>query len=240
MTETLTTALERSAQSGDEKNIRDLMEANAVELAKKLPRGLEFEYFKQAVYSELRRTPKLYECDPVTGLAAVVYALQLGLSPGPLGHFYLVPFDKKVVPIIGYKGMIHLGYGSGLLKRIETGLVCEGDDFTFRKGSRPFLDHTPSGPMGEREWTHVYAVAELKGGGKPEFEVLFPEDVEKRRKRSAAADKPASPWNTDTAAMWRKSAVRALQPYLPQSPLLARYGDRDEAPIEALEELEDG
>jgi recombination protein RecT len=152
-----------------------------------------------------------------------------------LGHFYLVPFKGEAVFILGYRGMVELAYRSGKVRRISAMVAREGDHFEFRYGTRAVLDHTPNGPPAEREWLAVYAIAELTNGGKP-FTVLYPEDVEKRRARSASANLPSSPWQTDTEAMWCKSAVRALQRWLPQTPESARAVTQDESPVDATED----
>jgi recombination protein RecT len=187
-----------------------------------------------------RLNPAIYECDPYSVVGGMRQAAQLGLSFGPLGHVYLVPFKQKkggswATFILGYRGMVELAYRSGQVKRVEANVVREGDTFEFRMGSRAFLDFAPSGPPNDRDWTAVYALASLKSGGTP-FTVLYPEDVERRRKRSRAADSQYSPWQTDTEQMWEKSAVRDLQRFLPQTPTLALALEADEQPAEALDE----
>jgi recombination protein RecT len=215
----LSEALAVAAQPVEAVTVADLIERQKPAIAKLI--GDQAERFTRTVLTEMRRTPKLYECDPHSLLGAMMLSAQLGLEPGPLGHVYLVPFGREVSFIVGYKGMIDLAYRSGEVKDVAAAVVREGDAFTFREGTRPVLDHTPSGPAGDREWTHVYAVARLRSGGTP-FRVLYPEDVAKAKARSKAAKKPGSPWDTDTEAMWRKTAVRRLAPFLPVSPLLGR------------------
>jgi len=232
MTETLTTALERSAQPKEAKTILDLLDRQKPELEKLIGATIGVERFSRTVLTELRRTPKLYDCAPESLLGAMMLAAQLGLEPGPLGHVYLVPFKREVVFIVGYKGMVDLAYRSGLVKDVATGIVYEGDVFEWREGTRPFLDHTPSGPPAAREWTHAYAVARLKTGGTV-FRVIFPEDYDKARARSQNADSPYSPHQTDRPAMIRKTAVRRLAPMLPQSPPFARALASDEVIIDA-------
>lgn len=234
MTETLTSALERSVQPKAAKTVLDLIERQGPELEKLVGATIGVERFTRTVLTELRRTPKLYDCDPASLLAAMMLAAQLGLEPGPLGHVYLVPFKREVAFVVGYKGMIDLAYRSGLVKDCATGIVFAGDAFEWREGTRPFLDHTPVGPPAEREWTHAYAVARLKTGGTV-FRVIFPEDAEKAQARSAAGNNPAGPWTTDYHAMVRKTAVRRLAPMLPQSPLLARALQADDTPLEAAD-----
>jgi recombination protein RecT len=185
------------------------------------------EQFKTAAMTYLRMQPKLYECNPYSVVGGLRLGAQLGLSLGPLGHFYLVPFKGEAVFILGYRGMVELAYRSGRLRRIEASVVRAGDAFDFRHGTRSFLDYKPSGDPAERDRECVYAVAELTNGGKP-FTVLYPSDVEARMKRSASHKLPSSPWQTDPDAMWCKSAVRALQRWLPQTPESARAVAQDE------------
>jgi recombination protein RecT len=231
--------LEKASAPKGTQNVLALIDRNAPELDKLLGPSLSVEQFKTAALTYLRLNPKLYECEPMSVVGGLRLGAQLGLALGPLGHFYLVPFKGEATFILGYKGMIELAYRSGNVKRIEANVVREGDAFDFRLGSRAFLDFTPSGPPGEREWRAVYALAETKQGGKP-FTVLYPEQVERRKARSAAAQSSYSPWQTDTEAMWRKTAVRALQAFLPQTEQLAQAVEQDDAPVIDGELIEDG
>jgi recombination protein RecT len=227
--------LERQAQPNGQKNVLDLIDRNAPELDKLLGPSITVDAFKTAAMTYLRMQPKLYECNPYSVVGGLRLGAQLGLSLGPLGHFYLVPFKGEAVFILGYRGMVELAYRSNKVRRVSAAVVREGDGFEFRYGTRAVLDHTPAGAPGEREWLAVYAVAELTNGGKP-FTVLYPEDIEARRARSASAKLPSSPWNTDTEAMWCKSAVRALQRWLPQTPESARAMTQDSQTQPMLED----
>ncbi len=239
MTKTTDTAplkdeLERQAQPNGQKDVLDLIDRNAPELDKLLGPSLTVEQFKTAAMTYLRMQPKLYECNPYSVVGGLRLGAQLGLSLGPLGHFYLVPFKNEAVFILGYRGMIELAYRSGKVRRIQAAVVREGDAFAYRYGTRQFLDHTPSTESRESPWVAVYAVAELTNGGKP-FEVLDRGHVEARMKRSPSHKLPSSPWITDMEAMWCKSAVRQLQRWLPQTVESARAVEQDEtiaAPVE--------
>lgn len=230
MSDTLTTALERSAQPKEAQGVVDLIERQTAQIEKVLPG--QAERFKRVALTEIRRTPKLVECAPESLLGALMLCAQLGLEPGPLGHAYFVPFKREVVFIVGYKGIVKLAYDSQMVKDIDANVVHEGDAFDFHYGTSPRLVHTPSGPPGERPWTHAYAVARLTTRGQV-FNVIYPEDVEKAKERSANASNPASPWQTDYFAMVRKTAVRRLAPMLPQSPVFAQALGADDQPVEA-------
>jgi len=217
----LSQALEHVAATPADKTVRDLIERQAPEIQKALGDSIGVERFTRSVFTELRRTPKLYECDPASLLGAMMLSAQLGLEPGPLGHVYLVPFNKRVEFIVGYRGYIDLAFRSGKVKDVSAQIVREGDSFQYEHGTTPKLRHVPLGPAEDRKPEAVYAVARLTTGGAP-FVVLYPDDWARARKRSASGSKPHSPWTTDEDAMIRKTAVRRLAPWLPQSDAFAR------------------
>jgi recombination protein RecT len=243
MTETTDTAplraeLERVAAPENVRTVFDLIERQKPELAKALPESIGVERFSRTVLTEIRRTPKLLECSPESLLGAMMLAAQLGLEPGPLGHVYLVPFKRQVEFIVGYRGYIDLAYRSGQVKDVSAQLVHEGDEFSYRYGTKPDLTHYPEGPAGEREIEAAYAVARLRTGGTV-FVVTYVDDWERARKASAAGAKNLGPWVEHRPAMIRKTAVRRLEPMLPKSPLFSQAIERDEAPAPELVELAD-
>lgn len=215
-TKPLRAELERQAAPAQQKTIVDLIERNAAELEKLLGPALTVEQFKTAAMTYLRMQPKLYDCNPYSVVGGLRLGAQLGLNLGPLGHFYLVPHAGEAVFILGYRGMVELAYRSGKVRRVSAAVVRAGDTFEFRYGTRAQLDHTPTGPPADRDWLAVYAVAELTNGGKP-FVVMYPDEVEAIRKRSPLGRKNEGMWATDTEAAWRKTAVRQLQRWLPQT-----------------------
>lgn len=216
-TDTIKQELVQQERAREAEPLADLIALRRTDLERKIPTGtLTYSYAEAALWSELRRVPKLRECDPGSVLGAFAYGLQLGLVPGPLGHIYLVPFKNKgrmeATPIIGYKGYADLAFRSGKLRTLKAHVVREGDDFDYEEGTKEYLRFKPLRDRpdpDERAWTDVWALAHLTNGGKP-FVVLSPAEVEARRKRSASQSFRESPWNTDTETMWRKSAVREL------------------------------
>lgn len=219
--------LERVSATPEQQTIVDLIRSHSPVLQRALGRTLTVEQFETAAMTYLRANPRLWECDPMSIVGGLRLGAQLGLALGPLGHFYLVPFAGRATFVLGYRGMVELAYRSGKVRRVQAFVVRDGDYFEFRHGTRAQLDHTPDGPPAEREWTATYAVAETTTGGKP-FEVLYPDEVAAFRKRSPSQAHRDSPWNTDTEAMWRKTAVRRLQRWLPQTPDAAHALEVDE------------
>lgn len=226
MTE-LETALEQRADREQAPTVVDLLERMKPQLERM---SVDGERLTRIVLTELRRTPKLLECSPQSLIGAMMLAGQLGLEPGPLGHVYFVPFKGEVTFVLGYRGIIDLGYRSGLMKSIQAVTVREGDDFEYRQGTRPFLDHTSHGSPEGREPVAYYSVAQLKTGGSP-FVVLYPEDIERTKAKAQGSSHPSSPWNQHFDPMARKTAVRRLAPMLPQSPAFAEAVSFDGEPI---------
>jgi recombination protein RecT len=235
MTE-LSEALALSAQTPAQKTIHDLIQRQRPGIEAALGRAMDADRFTRTVLTELRRTPKLYECNPESLLGAMMLAAQLGLEPGPLGLVYLVPFKSAVEFIVGYRGYVELAFRSGLVKDVAAALVYEGEPFEYRKGTRPFLDHEPREPDDDALPIAAYAVARLKSGGAP-FEVIYERDWQRAKSRSAAGSKGSGPWITDTLAMIRKTAIRRLEPQLPKTAAFAHALEVDEAPIEPFEEV---
>jgi recombination protein RecT len=216
------------------KDLAQLMASPGVQAQLKvaLPRHMTAERMARIATTEMRKVPKLAQCDPMSFLGAVIQCAQLGLEPGnALGHAYILPFDKRgkvngqwqtigteAQVIIGYRGMIDLARRSGQIVSIEARAVYEGDTFECELGLESKLTHTPDWQNTNRTRPEtlrfVYAVAKLKDGG-IQFDVMSRAEVDGIRARSKAAD--SGPWVTDYAAMALKSVVRRLFKFLPVS-----------------------
>src|SRR5690606_11267902 len=120
---------------------------------------------------------------------------------------------KECQFVIGYKGMIDLARRSGNIESIYAQVVKENDEFEYQYGLEPDLKHKPA--MKDRGKTiGAYAVAKFKDGGY-QFEFMSVDEIEKRRKRSAAKD--SGPWVTDYDEMCMKTVIRHMFKYLPIS-----------------------
>lgn len=229
MSETLTTALEQAQERPKVGTVIDLLQRSKAEIARALPAGVDVERFERIVRTELRRTPRLLECDPHSLVGAVMWAAQLNLEPGPLGLVYLIPYKREVTFVIGYRGYVELAYRSGQVRDVTAELVYDGDSFTVRKGTSPKIEHTELGPAGDREVVAAYAVARLKTGGTV-FRVIYEDEWERARKASELGRQGKGPWADDRAAMIRKTALRRLEPWLPKSPQSGQALTVDEQP----------
>jgi recombination protein RecT len=219
-----------------ETQITTLIQRMGPEIARALPKHVTPDRMSRIVLTAVRTTPELAECTVPSFLGCVLSLAQLGLEPNtPLGHAYLIPRRnnrkggiKECTAIIGYKGMMELARRSGQVSSIQAHVVRQGDDFAWQLGSEPRIHHIPADDDGreDRPITHAYATAKV--GGEVVFAVLSRAQIEKRRKRGA--DAQFSPWVTDYEAMCKKTSVRALATWIPQSAELARAAAIDEAP----------
>lgn len=203
----------------------------AQSMAAALPKHLTAERMTRVCLTALRTTKDLASCTQASFAGEIMKLAQLGLEPNtPLGHAYLIPrrnTRKGVIEcttIIGYQGYIDLALRSGRVDSIYAHVVYEGDDFDFELGLHPKLRHVPKGAS--NVITHAYAVARVKDG-EPVFEVLPLGRIEERRKRGGSGGGSSSPWDTDYAAMARKSAIRAIWYALPKSSEMALVAEYD-------------
>lgn len=227
---------ERAAGNGPAhgSTVAQLIKAQMPAIGRALPTTTDPARFAQIVLTECKRNPQLLTCDPMTLLGAMMTAAQLGLYPGPLGHAYLIPRKGQVQFQTGYRGMIDLALRGGQVLSIDAHVVYTGDQFEYRYGTEPFLDHTPNlEEPGDRRC--VYAVAKLRAGGTV-FRVLPFTEVERRRARGHG-DTPA--WRDDYDAMSMKTAIRALSPFIPQTPEFAEAQRLDDSVRTEIAPLED-
>lgn len=204
------------------------------QLALAVPRHMTADRMARVAMTEIRKNPKLLQCDPTTLMGAIMQLAQLGLEPGgALGHAYLLPFDNRkagtvdVQLIVGYRGMIDLARRSGQIVSIEARAVYRDDDFAVTLGLDSDIKHVPAWDKADRgPLTFVYAVAKLKDGG-VQFDVMSRAEIEKIRARSKSADR--GPWVSDFDEMAKKTVTRRLFKYLPVSIELQRAVGIDEA-----------
>jgi recombination protein RecT len=241
-------------------NVKTFFESQKATLAAVLPKHVSPDRMLKIALGALRTTPKLMECTVESLMGAVVQCSQLGLEPNtPLGHAYLIPFEKKKKQggdwvtdkvetqiVIGYKGLIDLARRSGQVVSIAAHAVHENDHFDYAYGLDEKLEHKPAMTTRGRVIA-FYAVAKLVGGGHA-FEVMSAEQVNEIRDASQnykfARDKSKTVWGQHYEEMGRKTVLRRLFKYLPVSIELATaaaiddVGGRGES--QALDTVLDG
>ena len=200
-------------------SIAELIKAMEPEIRKALPEVITPERFTRMALSALNTTPKLRECTPMSFLAALMNAAQLGLEPNtPLGQAYLIPYNNKGVMEcqfqIGYKGLIDLSYRNPQMQIISAQAVYENDEFEYELGLNPKLEHRPA--LGDRgEERLFYGMFKLVNGGFG-FEVMSKTAMDAyAREYSKAFDTSFSPWKNNYIGMAKKTVIKQALKYAP-------------------------
>jgi recombination protein RecT len=224
------TSDKKSMMVANQKTVMGLLEQMKSEIARCLPKHLTPERMTRIAMTELRKTPKLQECDPMSFIASIMQASQLGLEPGILGSCYLIPFWNSAIGkfectfMPGYRGFLDLARRSGQIISLVARSVYENDEFSYEFGLKEDIKHKPA--MNDKGGlVAVYAIALLKDGGH-QFEVMSKADVEQIRATSKSKDK--GPWVTNYDEMAKKTVLRRLFKWLPCSVEMQKAVSLDE------------
>lgn len=200
--------------------IPDMVRVLEPEIKKALPSVMTPERFTRIALSALNNTPALQQCTPMSFIAALLNAAQLGLEPNtPLGQAYLIPYKNKGTLEcqfqIGYKGLIDLSYRSGQVKSIQAQAVYQNDEFEYEYGLCPKLVHRPAF-SNRGEAVFYYGVFHTISDGYG-FSVMSRADMDEyARTYSKAFDSSYSPWqNGSFDAMARKTVLKQALKYAP-------------------------
>lgn len=236
----LAQAAKQTARDAGSGTVKAFFDANRSTIASLLPAHFPPDRMLKLALGALRTNPKLTGASLSSLLGAVVTCAQLGLEPNtPLGHAYLIPFDKRenrggqwvtvetqVQVVIGYKGLLDMARRSGEIESISAHEICQNDKFEFEFGLDERLTHSykltdQRGPV-----VGFYAAAKLKGGGRC-FEVMSLADVNAIRDESAKKNRAkkdaqgryiiTGPWADHYVEMGRKTVLRRLVKWLPIS-----------------------
>lgn len=205
--------------------LESLLESRKTAMGKVVPKHLSVDRLIRVAVMSVAKTPALGRCEQISVLRSVLQAAEIGLEPsGVIGHAYLVPYGNQCQLIVGYKGMIELARRSGLVKTISAYVVRARDEFKVELGDCPSIKHVPNYSVkdfvgDQAPVIAVYAVATL-ADCVHQFEVMTVDEIEAIRSRSKAGK--SGPWVTDWEEMAKKTVVKRLCKYLPQSAELAK------------------
>ncbi|GLB30045.1 hypothetical protein LAD12857_19680 [Lacrimispora amygdalina] len=199
--------------------IVDMVKVLEPEIRRALPTVLTPERFTRMALSAINNTPELANCTPMSFIAALMNAAQLGVEPNtPLGQAYLIPYKNKGTLEcqfqIGYKGLIDLAYRTGQIQIIQAQVVREFDFFEYQYGLDSRLVHKPGG--GERgDITFIYGLFKLSNGGYG-FEVSNKADMDVfASKYSKSFGSKYSPWTECYEDMAKKTVIKRALKYSP-------------------------
>ena len=221
------------------KQLHDQLKSRRRDIEQALPKGMSADRFIRAVWGSVRTQPRLVEVDRASLMHAVLQLAQVGLIPDtPLRHAYLRPTSSGARIILGYRGIIAMALRSPAISFIEAHVVYTGDYFEYLHGTEQYLRHRVTearehGARGERRC--AYARAQLVNGDSI-FHVSPRWEIDESMRRSDDHGEADSPWQTDPDAMWRKTPIRRLEPFLPLTASVAQLLATDDRIIDAPRE----
>jgi recombination protein RecT len=190
---------------------RNQIQSMEPQFRRALPEHVPAERFVRATETAIMRDPELLSCDRKSLFQAVMQCAETGLMPNGRDAA-LVRFKRQVqfIPMIG--GILRLMRNTGEVQTLIAEIVCENDEFFYRLGDDPKIEHTPA--MGDRgKVTCAYAVLKTKDGGVYR-EVMSRSEIDKVQRCSKAESGPWKSWYNEMA---RKTVLRRLAKKCPLS-----------------------
>lgn len=195
-------------------------------------RGINVERLAGAATWAITQQPDLALMPGESLVNSLMISSQIGLYPGPEGDCFLIPRwngrakRKECQWQVGYPGLLKLAWRSGKLASTDGEMVRETDEFSYRRGTRPFIDHTPAGD-GTAEVTHYYFICHLNTQAPPLFRVWTKAQAVEFRDRFAprrgTGDNATvvGPWASDFNAMALKSVCIQTLKFCPSGDQLS-------------------
>ena len=178
--------------------------------------------FMTGIIEDVRRNPKLLECDQSTLLTSYMMMAQLQLMPsGVSGEAYVLPYNDKHRGMIaqfqlGYQGLVTLFYRAGI-KRIHSDIVREGDSFSYVNGN---VSHEPD-VFGNRGVPKgAYVIIKLPSGEEISKVMSKEEIMNIGKKFSKSFSTDVTPWkeaNDPELWMWKKTVLKQLAKMIPKN-----------------------
>lgn len=167
----------------------------------------------------IQGSESLRKCSPQSIHNCMLDVAFTGLTLAPSQSLlYLIPYDGKATLSIGYRGMEQLAYRTGVIRSIQSALVCEFDPvFRVATGEHGrFIMHEEA-RKDRGEVTHAYCIARFSNDFQ-HVEVMDREELD-------AVEAAASKRNRKGGAVWRgpfkgemqkKAVVRRAWKHWPQ------------------------
>jgi recombination protein RecT len=199
------------------KALSKYLDARTKNLAKFTAARVKPETLVRLAIFEFSQNEYLRRCSPESIYGSLILSAQIGLEPsGIKGEAYLVPFKGTCTLIPGWRGLVKLALRSKAVKRLNSFVVYERDDFKIYLGSDPRVEHTPYLGRDRGELIGAYAVAKMDNG---EIDVEFMDVDELQKIKDNAArsrgGKPGPAYADWEDQMYRKAPIRRLCKRLP-------------------------
>ncbi len=157
------------------------MATNNEKLKEVVAKGLITPEFEKLVRIEAAQNPAFHSMlhSTMSGMIpSLIFCQQMNLSPvNAHGECYFHTKNNRVVPFIGYKGLVQMIHDGSQNVSITTETVHEEDVFKFTLGLNPDLQHTPSDPIRtSKTLTDIYVI--IKGFGDAIIKVFSRLEIE--------------------------------------------------------------
>lgn len=197
-------------------------------LAALLPAYMPPKTFVQIVCTQMRKTPLLAKCEPMSFFARLQECAERGLSPNGR-HAYLLPFKNNKAGtvecqlVVGYQGLSLLAKKFGGVTSIYCELWFEKDTLENDTGNiRHIINYRADRRDPATNSLGVVCVVKFKDGTSqgivvPKYEIDTVRDRAQSYKRAKQYGTDC-PWMTDYGEMAKKTAFRRLAKWLDLSP----------------------
>lgn len=169
----------------------------------------------------LRRDDKLLAAaiaNPQSLLYALLDCARLGHEPDT-DDYYLVPFGSEVTGIEGYKGVIERMFRAGGVTSVVAQVVRQRDRYAPRGENTPPLheydDFASAEERGAMRGAYAYAI--FTSGHCSQVIRMGRAEIMEHKAASRGSSRSDSPWQQWEPAMWKKTVLRGLEPYVPTS-----------------------
>jgi recombination protein RecT len=169
----------------------------------------------------LRRDDKLLAAaiaNPQSLLYALLDCARLGHEPDT-DDYYLVPFGQEVTGIEGYKGIIERMFRAGGVTSVVAQVVRKSDRYAPRGENTPPLheydDFASADERGPMRGAYAYAI--FTSGHCSQVIRMGRAEIMEHKAASRGSGRSDSPWQKWEPAMWKKTVLRGLEPYVPTS-----------------------
>ncbi|KZM71116.1 RecT family recombinase [Nocardia terpenica] len=149
-------------------------------------------------------------------MRALVECARLGHEPGSK-DFHFIKRGNAISGEESYRGIIKRVLNSGFYRSVVARTVFSNDTYSFDPLTDIVPNHVPA--QGDRgKPLSAYAFAVHWDGTPSTVAEATPERIATAKAKSFASDKPTSPWQLPTGVMYRKTAIRELEPYVHVAP----------------------
>ena len=203
-----------------------LLDRAKPKLADLLPATIPPQRLCRMLLNQMTSGSPLMSCTMPSVLGAMLESAQMGLEIGTGGQCWLIPFKGEAKLVVGYRGFIDLMYRTGQVALAQAEVVYDNEEFKFMRqwggGMMPTIFHEPCElPLDQRgKLRGAYFAGLVKGSSSPVLRYLsLPEIMERKAHSRARKD---SVWVSNPAAMFKKSAVRDGERWMPHDYTFAR------------------